>query len=225
MRAAALALGLAACGAPTPLSVVEELRVLAIAVEPASPAPGEVPVVSLLVADPLDEGYTTWVWWCAVDVCGEGPVPEVGALTVWALACAPGACDGPGDDLADPSVWMPSLPSARVSLARRTVLVSPSAEQRLNANPVIEPAGAVPTEAPVGLPIALRFQVTDLDVGEPAAFGFATSGGFSMGSGYAEGVAELEFLAPEEPGPVDLWVVVDDGLGGTAWWTGRIDAR
>ena len=141
-RALALLI-LTGCGGASPLTLVDELRVLGLAVEPASPAPDEAPQIDVLVADPGGEGFQTHTWACVGEVCAiceGGTCAGIGAgerLDVWALVCAPGACDGPGADLADPDAWMSELPLVGVSLARRSAPISPSATERINANPQI----------------------------------------------------------------------------------------
>lgn len=216
-----LLLGLVGCGDPSPLTLVDELRVLAIRLEPASPAPGEIPDVDVLIADPTDGGHTTHTWWCVQDDCGTGPVPDGESLVVWALACAPGACEGPGDDLADPDTWMADLPIAGVSLARRTAPISPSAAERINANPRIGPlAPGVLESVGVDATVPLDVPVTDADVGPEGAavFGFATAGGFRQPvAPVVDGVARLDLLAPSAAGPFDVILIADDGFGGTDW--------
>ncbi|MEZ4315886.1 MAG: hypothetical protein R3F61_00205 [Myxococcota bacterium] len=213
------------CGdGPSSLTVVEDLRILDLTLEPASPVPGEVPSVDLLVADPTGQGFDTWAWWCTDTSCGDGPVDASPALTVYGLACAPGACEGPGDNLAAPESWVAGLPIEGTSFVRRTVPISGSTANRLNDNPVLAPVGTVPEQVGVASRTVLTFAVTDTNADTPLLYGFSTWGGFAsaVGTPVVDGLASLELIAPEEPGEGVLYVVVDDGLGGSAVWTGPI---
>ena len=120
------ALLLGGCGGMVADStIVDDLRVLNIVSEPASPAPGEVPELSALVADPAGDGFDSWVWWCveAPDgpTCGDGALPsdlpdttQGGFLTIAAAACLPSLCGECG--LPKP---MPSGPSSQRIIASR----------------------------------------------------------------------------------------------------------
>ncbi|MCB9675802.1 MAG: hypothetical protein H6737_11830 [Alphaproteobacteria bacterium] len=211
---------------PASLTVVDDLRILNVAVEPASPAPGEVPALDLLVADPLGAGFESWSWWCVDDVCGDGPVPAGPLVSISALACAPGACDGPGE-LADPASWMADLGIEGVSLVTRTVPQSPSAEARLNDNPVLALASEPPAEVAPLRSAPLTFAMEDAVSDGAMAYGYATWGGFRVAAGrpVVDGSVTLEYVAPEEPGEGALFVVVEDGLGGSAVWSGDIVVR
>ena len=210
-------------------TIVDDLRILNIVSEPASPAPGEVPELDVLVADPGGTDFQLWSWWCVETVCGEGALPtdvpssaEGGFATVSALACEPGVCDGPGER-SDPDSWLSELGFGGFSFARRTIGISPAPEVRLNDNPGLLPVG-LPDAVPAGQVSELNFQIDDALVDEPNAYGFASAGGFleaEVGLN-EEGVFQLELSAPEEAGEVTVWVVVDDGLGGSASWTGSL---
>jgi hypothetical protein len=232
MLGSALLLG--GCGGMVADStIVDGLRVLNIASEPASPAPGEVLVLDALVADPAGEGFDSWVWWCveASDgpVCGDGALPadvpdttQGGFLTLSAAACVPGRCaDGPERE--DPDAWLAEQGFDGVTYARRTVGISPSPEARLNDNPAILPV-VLPEVVTAGEVAEISFQIDDALVDEPEAYGFASAGGFLQESVplNEEGVFRLELSAPEEAGPVTIWVAVDDGLGGTASFVGSV---
>jgi len=208
---------------PAGLTLISDLRVLNITVDPASPAVGETPVVEPLVADPAGEGFGSWTWWCVGDTCGDGPLPEGVLAEVYALACEPGACEGPGD-LSDPDSWLSDLGIEGVSLALRRVPISPSPEVRLNDNPVLTLDAPLPESVAPSSATLLNFRVDDAVTEEPTAFGFATAGGFAAAEGepVVDGAVTLELFAPEEAGTVDLYVVVEDGLGGSAVWTGAV---
>ncbi len=230
------ALCIGACdGMDTDATVVQGLRVLNVVSEPASPAPGETPVIDALVADPEGVGFDLWSWWCIDDQCGEGPIPDtlevnlsddtIQTATVAALACEPGRCDGPGER-SDPDSWLADLGFEGVSFARRTIGISPSETLRLNDNPVLLPVG-LDEFVPAGEVTLLSFQIDDALVDEPAAFGFASAGGFldAQVPLNEEGVFQLELSAPTQSGPITVWVMVDDGLGGSASWTGELEVR
>lgn len=211
-----LFLVLAACGPmESPLSIVDDLRVVDLHVEPACPAPGEVPRVDLAVLDGAGTGFDTWSWWCVDGVCGEGPVPEGSFAVVRGLACAPDVCDGPGPDLADPAAWLVDLPFEGVALSERRVPISPPGFP-LNGNPVFVQAPVWPDEVAVG-EVALVEVVVE-DAADQILVGavYATAGSIPEATvELVDGRAELTWTAPEQPGSVDLVVVVDDGLGGS----------
>lgn len=216
-----------ACGdMSSPLSIVDDLRVLDIQSEPAAPVVGEVPVLTPLVFDAPESGFEIWTWWCQEETCGEGPVaPGAPFVTLKVLACEPGLCSAP-IDLVEPEGALVDLPFEGVSLATRTIGVSPSAEFRLNDNPtwVVEPS--LPATVAAEETVLLELEVADAADQELQAYLFATVGLVPLASVELEaGVATLEWTAPEEPGRVQLAVVVDDGLGGSAQWQGTVDVQ
>ncbi|MBN2800106.1 MAG: hypothetical protein JXX28_13255 [Deltaproteobacteria bacterium] len=162
------------------------------------------------------------------------------AAVAWVLACEPGLCPvveearadleqgvlSPdlGAALSDPVSWMADLPIAGVSLALRTVPVSLRTAEERNANPVLRvtgPEGAVLAE---GLE-SLEVEVEDQDQ-ETTVYGLATAGGFgSPFSAVLGGTALLSYYAPAETVPATLYVVAQDGRGGTAVWTGEAQVR
>ena len=57
---------------------------------------------------------------------------------------------------------------------------------------------------------------------EARIFNYTTGGGFTMPDTLVgTGEITLEGVAPKESGTVQLWVVLNDGLGGVAVWTGE----
>lgn len=75
---------LAACAAgPNEETLLDEVRVVAVVVEPPEVAPGEAATVTVTVADPLGEGPGALAWTCTNlgDGCLEAAEPGLGALT------------------------------------------------------------------------------------------------------------------------------------------------
>ena len=54
-------------------------------------------------------------------------------------------------------------------------------------------------------------------------FNYITGGGFKMTDTLVGEPGEVNRVgfAPKKSGPVDLWVVLNDGLGGVAVWTAQ----
>lgn len=152
---------------------------------------------------------------------------------VQVLACAPDLCDvidavaaadpaAPADPdlaarLADPFGLLRELPLTGVSLATRTLGVSLRPSELRNQNPVITLDAPLPAqldpEAPVDLPVSVSDDTTE----DAFAFGFSTGGGFGAPFfAVIGGLANLTWYAPDVEGEVDLYVVVEDGEGGSA---------
>ena len=240
-------LTLAACGGASPETLVDELRVMAIV--PAEPevAPGGMTAVTVEVLDPTGAGGTAWVWACAPigEACLEAPAvtaidlggPAVATITVpgalsavagptpipllpiWALAAAPGEeppagwTDDPAN-LANPTAMMADLALHGTSLAVWPLSVSTRDDVHENPGIAVTPAPA--TDGSVA------FSVT-VDGDPPVdgeAFGYATTGGFTKTSAsLATGSASLTWLPGDSPA-ADVLIVVNDGEGGVATWSG-----
>lgn len=160
-------------------------------------------------------------------------------VTLWTLACAPGVCPviaeaeaavvsgtlppGLATGLADPASWLADLPMAGVSLARRTVIVSARPVEARNTNPtlVVTP----PDGLSVGGSAELSIAATDADGDMLTAWVYATDGGFERAELPVDAPADVVLYAPEATGTVDLWVVVEDGRGGSALWSGTVEVR
>jgi len=149
------------------------------------------------------------------------------ATLVWALACEPGLCPQIGDptawDLVDPTSWMRELPFDGVSLALSTLAVSTRDDP--HQNPTLARAGDEEIRVGAGESTELSFAVGLSSAATPdtLAFGYATGGGFdateySVGD---DGEVALTWFAPDEAGEVVLYVIVNDGAGGSAVWTGE----
>ena len=147
-------------------------------------------------------------------------VPLIGAYT---LACAPGVCPVitkaqagtlEASDLADPTAMMKGLPLTGTSLATRRIWLGSGVNAHQNPQATL-------AEAPVvGSEVALRFTVTGTFGEEPSAFGYAEGGAFDAARYRIEedGTVTLNWIPPEEGGLGNVYVVFNDGLGGTALW-------
>lgn len=161
-------------------------------------------------------------------------------VPTWVLACEPGLCPiideasaavtadqfaSVAEQLADPVTLLQDLPLVGVAATQRGVAVSSRADADRNLHPVIAEAPLAPLfgDAEVGV----TFDLAVDDRGELTAFSYATAGGFSEASTAADdsGVS-LTWFAPEEgDGSVDLFVVVRDGEGGEALWSGTAEIQ
>ena len=226
---------LVACAmGPSEETLLTDLRVVAAVAEPPEVAPGEETTIEVTVADPSGAGAEVLVWTPAGRFAGDlvdqrvtGTLPvsdEVGAAPLWVLACEPGLCPmirDEGFDLSDPDEWIAELPMEGVSLATRAFPVS--RERTRNANPVVTVTGDLASSA--GAEVELDVDVVDEDE-TTVVFGYTTGGGFGMASFPVVGGASiLTWYAPEEEGPVDLFVVVQDDRGGAAVWRGEATVR
>lgn len=166
-----------------------------------------------------DVPTTLWVLACEDDLC---PVMD--------LAEADLASGAPSAELeawlADPFAGVSELPLVGVSLAVRSLTVTSRPVEARNTNPrLMVEAGEL--ELDPGADTALVVTVEDAEGDETAiAYGLATAGGFGLpGFLVQDGSAVLQYYAPEFRSEVGLYVVVDDGRGGTAVWEGRAEVR
>ena len=213
------------CGGPADLTTVDDLRLVAVVADPPEGAVGELAVVTAVVADPFGEGADVTLWQCgppdlpcAVATGGlEGDVFRGTAaigLPLWIVACRPGLCPTPSEErLRDPVGWLRTLPIDGVAAGTKTVPIGPGRE-----NPLILTA---PLPEVVGDPedaVPLRFVAPGVETASP----LATAGGFAQLSEAVptSGDFTLDWRTPSEPGEARIWVVLDDGLGGTAVWRG-----
>ena len=240
MRTFVLWFGLVACGGPNEATLIEELRIVAAVAEPPEAAIGETYDLTVTVADPLQLGGDWLVWSCIPELEGipvepgcvrqagtlDGetftvPAAVVGPLPVYVMACNPGKCDLPGAtdaQLEDPNAWLTELPFSGVALARRFTRVAEGEERR--ENPVVEEVTLDKESVKTEGELTLSF----VTPGAETAYGYATGGGFTMGSFDVgeSGNAELVWVAPEDAGGYRLYVVFEDGEGGTVVWTSDV---
>jgi hypothetical protein len=173
-----------------------------------------------------------------------GILPETGPLSataVWTLVCDPGLCpmfdeasslqsqDVWSDDLAErlenPLDWMSGLPTVGVTLAYRLITVTTETDRR--ANPTLMLDGTPTVELEKGKNFSLSF-VVDGDFGDEARlYNYTSGGGFAITDTFVEPgeCVTIDGTAPEEAGPITLWAVLNDGLGGTAVWTETIEVN
>lgn len=130
--------------------------------------------------------------------------------------------------LGDPGALLDGVALDDASLASRFVPLVVDAQAPRNLPPALLVVDAPATIAPEG-ELVFRVDVTHAsldatpdDDGQPdspgaelVGFGLATGGGFLQRSDHAsDGSARLRWVAPEEAGPAELLMVVNDGLGG-----------
>jgi hypothetical protein len=162
------------------------------------------------------------------------PPAQTTSFFVWALACAPGVCDlhrrvelapPPGspawssvvEELADPTSQLDGRPIEVAALSVRRLVLSIRPPGERNLPPTLLRVGDEPLFAAPGEELVLAFQVTDATLVWP----YATAGGFEYARyAVSQGTAGMRWVAPDQPGPVELYVVADDGLGGAAIWAG-----
>jgi len=185
-------------------------------------------------------GRTSSVEMTVSPLLSVGLTEEPAFVPTWILACEPGLCPiideaaaattadqvaSVAEQLADPVTLLQGLPLVGAAATQRGVAVSSRAQPDRNQHPVIAEGPAAPLigDAEVGA----TFELSVDDRGELTAFSYATAGGFSEASTPADdrGVS-LTWFAPEEgEGAVDLFVVVRDGEGGEALWTGTAEIQ
>lgn len=176
-------------------------------------------------------------------IVAEAPQSPIEVTAIWALACADDAgCalvdnhpasknrgEKPwGEDLAcqleDPVEWMTELPMAGSSLAYRILGVSGQLPAERHVNPTL----ALETEEPLQwrpeADFELTFSVDGQLTEEARIFNYTSGGGFTMpDSLVSTGEIVLKGVAPKDAGTIQLWVVLNDGLGGVAVWTGEAE--
>lgn len=166
------------------------------------------------------------------------PLPEDSELPLllWSLACEPNLCPVIDDAraalasegelppaLRNPYDMLQALPLLGVSLASRTLTVSDRPEAERNHNPVLTVDEAPPDRLAPEAEAVFTVRIDDdTDEDELLTLGLTTAGGFSSPF-YAvdQGEAELTYFAPADPDDALLFILVEDGLGGSALWTGQ----
>ena len=168
----------------------------------------------------------------------EGPV---GLTGLWVLACAPGQCDlltqalnGDVDvsRFSNPFDLMVSLPIEKTSLGFKTLYVSQEAneETRLR-NPLISPKmnDSIIISSEESTELQFDIELFQRDPDTASIYGYATVGGFDANS-LVNNILEtlvleksLNWYVSEEDskGDSELFVIVDDGLGGISYWLGN----
>ncbi len=253
MRAAALALGLVACGGPNEETLIEELRVVAAVADPPQVGLGQPYELAATIADPLGEGGDWAMWTCVPEVVELPPGVEdlqlpplepgcqvVGGsleeetvsatfvglpFPVYVMACNPGLCDLPG--ATEAQLQDPDAWMQELPMSGvalgRRFPRLLEAGEEAGANPVVVEVDGLEEEVAAEAELTLSFLVP----GAETAFGYTTAGGFARRS-YdvgSVGNTELVWVAPAEAGPARLYVVFVDELGGTAVWTADLTVR
>lgn len=167
-------------------------------------------------------------------VASESPLPLV---SVWALACVDAdtcpifadVADGTtvdADTWADPTDLMRELPISGTSLAFTSLSVSTRTPDTRHVNPTVEVTTNKDTVAP-GKKLKVSAQLAGELGDEAHVWGYAEAGGFTETDDRPNQnqKARLDWIAPDEAGDVTAWLVVVDGLGGSALWEGTFTAE
>lgn len=163
-------------------------------------------------------------------VASAEPLPLIFA---WALVCEDGLCPlieqvQAGETIdpalwADPFDWMDDLPLQGTSLATTTLDLSTRPAGERHAAPSLSVTPMAETVAPEE---TLTLDVlASGELGEEAkVWGYAEGGGFSSTDERpdATGALTFDWVAPAEAGAVPVYLVLVDGLGGTALWQGSL---
>lgn len=234
MRLAAPLVLVGCAAGPVDLTRIDDLRLVAAIAEPPEVAAGETYRLDVVLVEPKGRPVDVVVGWCPPEELGpcEIETPELvgdtasvellGVLPapVWVVACVDGSCRDPDEaDLRDPYAWLQRLPLEGVAAGERLTRITDAPPEERHQNPVFT------TTPPESLPPVSSDEVVDLTWTAPGAVrasGLTTAGAFGEVSTELdpEGTAELSWYAPGRAGEADLYVVVDDELGGTALWRG-----
>ena len=161
-------------------------------------------------------------------------IPFYGSV-LWVFACPPGECsfiEEIQDENIDPEILaspfsiMEDLPFGVASLAFKSIPVSTRIAEEKIQNPILTPLfEATPTQ-PVeeSLDLNFSYQLNAEPNEDTLIYGYATIGGFSEADRsnsqlqQTEGSATLPWFAPEEEGEGSLFVILENGIGGTGIW-------
>ena len=160
------------------------------------------------------------------------------ATFLWVLACETGVCSAV-DDLkdsiydvdffSDPFVMMSDLPLTGTSLSFRFLLLSTRPQEERIQNPILTPLFSEPPTVTIEETTNLSFSYELFSPPNDDSFGYAytTIGGFAANSRLnnllVDSIDDIDFewFAPEEEkGAAEFYVIVEDGSGGSAIWTG-----
>jgi hypothetical protein len=168
------------------------------------------------------------------------PIPVV----LYALACAPGLCpiidevkearllgsasSDLKERLADPTLWMHTLPMAGVSLAAQQLVISDVAMELRNHNPIFDPRFSAAYDprlrVPAGGELEVAFFTDDPLGGSVYGYAYTTAGSFEERRVKEDdnGIRNW-LLAPDEPGTGRVYMVFEDRDGGSAIWTRQVE--
>lgn len=167
------------------------------------------------------------------------PIP----VALYALACQPGLCPiiddvkvartkGFADDdlkerLADPSLWMHTLPMEGVSLAGQQLVISELPPELRNRNPIFDPrfeeAYDPVIRVPAGGELEVAFFTDDPDAEKVYGYAYSTVGVFEERRVKEEDSAIRNWLRVDGAGEGRVYMVFEDRDGGSAIWTQGIE--
>ena len=165
----------------------------------------------------------------------EESLPFQGSL-IWVLACVPEQCpiiesvkQGYYDmeALSDPFSLLNDLPFDGVSLSFRSLNLSLRPEEERIQNPVMQPMFETPLSMPLGESQILDFSysLNGVPTEDSLVYGYATAGSFSESDRRRTqlqeqaGAFSLEWFSSEEPQEGEVFIILENGLGGTGIWT------
>ena len=154
------------------------------------------------------------------------------------LACYSGLCPiinrvkagiQPTEDLKNPADLMSNLPIFGASLAKRSLTLSNRDPALAIQHPELRPTFDLPIETSLETEVALPFEVTlNSDANEDSLiYGYATAGAFGMNDRVnnllrsSESIAELNWVSPDQSGDAQLYVIIENGVGGIDVWVDK----
>lgn len=182
--------------------------------------------------------------WLGLFQGGELEEP-VGATGLWVLACAPNQCDVLSKALAgewdveafsNPFDLMVSVPIEKTSLGFKTLYVSQNSDEETRIrNPLLSAKMDEDIVSSIENPAELQFEISlfQRDPETASIYGYATIGGFDSNS-LVNNILDSLFLEKslnwyvseeDSKGDSELFVVVDDGMGGVSYWTGQASVQ
>ena len=161
-------------------------------------------------------------------------IPFYGSI-MWVFACTTGECtfiddiqNGQIDPevLASPLSLVEDLPFGVASLAFKSIPVSTRPTEEKIQNPTLTPLFDDTPTQPVEetLDLSFSYQLNTEPNEDSLIYGYATIGGFSEADRsnsqlqQTEGTATLPWFAPEEAGEGSVYVILENGIGGTGIW-------
>ena len=154
------------------------------------------------------------------------------------LACNAGLCPTinrvkagiqPIEDLKNPTDLMSELPIFGASLAKRSLTLSNRDPALAIQHPELTASFELPIKTTLETDITLPFEVKlNSDANEDSLiYGYATAGAFGMNNRVnnllrtSEGTAELNWVSPDQQGEAQLYVIVENGVGGIDVWVDK----
>ena len=154
------------------------------------------------------------------------------------LACHSGLCPiinrvkagiQPIEDLKNPADLMSELPIFGASLAKRSLTLSNRDPNLAIQHPELISSFELPIEVSIDTEVALPFEVKlNSDANEDSLiYGYATAGAFGMNDRVnnllrtSESTVELNWVSPNQSGDAQLYVIVENGVGGIDVWVDK----